>query len=83
MPVREGEVGYRWTWDSYLMNGPWNETSREYYKTVSTIAEIATHEECKRGIEQDWGTTQARHIRFHAKLIGCAGRLHPFAGSKP
>ena len=37
----------------YLMNGPWNETSREYYKTVSTIAGIATHEECKRGIEQD------------------------------
>ena len=59
----------------YLMNGPWNETSREYYKTVSTIAGIATHEECKRGIEQDWDTTHARHIRFHAKLIGCAGTL--------
>jgi hypothetical protein len=60
---------------NYLMNGPWMDTSREYYETVCDLASIVAQDECKRGLEHNYQLGLVRHVRFHEKILGCAGTL--------
>ena len=36
---------------------------------------IVAQDECKRGLEHNYQLGLARHIRFHEKILGCAGTL--------
>jgi hypothetical protein len=59
----------------YMMSGPWNETSCEYYEEIQQLALLTASREIARGIATNSVVATAVHARFHQKTMGCAGTL--------
>ena len=56
----------------YMMSGPWNETSCEYYEEIQQLALLT---DLPRGIAAHSVVATAVHARYHQKTMGCAGTL--------
>ena len=59
----------------YMMSGPWNETSCEYYKEIQQLALLTASREIARSIAANAVVAAAVHARYHQKTMGCAGTL--------
>ena len=56
----------------YMMSGPWNETSCEYYEEIQQLALLTASREIARGIATNSVVATAVHARYHQKTMGCA-----------
>ena len=59
----------------YMMSGPWNETSCEYYEEIQQLAVLTASREIARGITAHSVVATAVHARYHQKTMECAGTL--------
>ena len=67
----------------YMMSGPWNETSCEYYEEIQQLALLTASWEIATGIAAHSVVATAAHsvvataahARYHQKTMGCADTL--------